>query len=428
MDEPIQMHPLIETVFKALDQRDVAWLLLRGLDGLSAPTGDVDLLVEPDGLDVLDRVLVDHGFSAQGWALFVQRRSYVAYVATDDLWIHFDVVAEVSFGPMLEFDTSVSRSCLDRRQRRGGVPTLSGDDAFWHLLLHYELDRGEIPQKRRAAVAQAAQDASANGPLALLLDRLIPDFGSEKLLDLARSSAWGDIQRVFVEVRTAWAGSRTIRQRASLATRRGLWRVGLATRTHSRPGLAVAILGPDGSGKTTLALGLQETLGIPVRYIYGGLWRAGWLEDRFAAIPGLRLLLILFRTTVRSARTVYHRWRGRTVLLDRFTDDAHLVRADDSIRQRISAFLLLKLFPEPDLVIVLDLPGEVAFARKHEQSVALIDKWREQYRTLEGKVRELVVLDATSPADEVRREAAAAIWTCLHRRLTRSLGARDVTP
>jgi thymidylate kinase len=421
MSESIQIHPLIETVFERLDQRGVVWLLLRGVEKLGAPTGDVDLLVESAGLDVVDGVLKELGFSAQGWAFLVQRRAYVAYVAADDLWVRFDVVPDVSFGPMLEFETSLARSCLDRRQWVHRVPTLSTDDAFWHLLLHYELDRGAIPQKWQALVAQSAQGAAASGPLALLLDGLVPSLGSDGLLELARSSAWSELQEAFVDVRTAWMGNRTLGQRASITARQGLQRVGMATRTRSRPGLAVAILGPDGAGKTTLARALEESLGIPALYIYGGLWRTGRLEERIAPIPGLRLLLILFRMTVRSARTVYHRWRGRTVLLDRFTYDAHLVTADESLRQRISALLFLKLFPEPDLVIVLDLPGEVAFARKQEQSIELIDEWREHYRSLEGKVPELVVLDATSPAEEVRLEAVDAIWTSLQRhRLRRS--------
>jgi len=104
------------------------------------------------------------------------------------------------------------------------------------------------------------------------------------------------------------------------------------------------------------------------------------------------------------------------VILDRFSYDAVLVTKEASWRQRFTAALVLRLSQPPDLIVVLDLPGEVAFARKGEQDVATLDEWRASYRALESRGAQFVIIDATKPIAEVRRLATEAIWKTIQRR------------
>ena len=102
----------------------------------------------------------------------VTRRAYVAYVIDDDLWLRFDVVTRVAFGELMEFDTPAAGEFLASKRQVGVLFLPDDNDAFWHLLLHYMLDRGDIPVAWREILCDRAQAAVAVGPLASSLDAL----------------------------------------------------------------------------------------------------------------------------------------------------------------------------------------------------------------------------------------------------------------
>ena len=140
-----EIHGQVEEVFRALDEAGVNWLLFRGEERMQKPTGDIDVLIVSRDLEMTDKVLATLGFSRQGSALLVTRRAYVAYVPEDDLWLRFDLVTRVAFGELLEFDTSAAGAFLAAKRRLGVLFLPERNDAFWHLLLHYMLDRGDSP-------------------------------------------------------------------------------------------------------------------------------------------------------------------------------------------------------------------------------------------------------------------------------------------
>ena len=413
---PYEMHPLIQEVFRAFNDARIDWLLIRGEERLQPPTGDVDILVAARDLEMLDTALKTLGFSRQGSALLVTRRAYVAYVAEDNLWLRFDVVTRVAFGRLLEFDTTAAGEFLAAKRRAGLLFLPEPNDAFWHLLLHYMLDRGDIPLPWREILHKRAQDAQAVGPLATFLDALPDGATSVRVLTAVQSADWSSLLGLFGAIRTSWLRSRSAAHQVRWGAHRVLSRFGLSQWTSFRPGLSVAVLGPDGAGKTTLAQGLCGNLAIPTQYVYMGLWKEGRLEQLLSHVPGLNLLLVLARLVVRSCRLSYYRWRGYIVILDRFSYDAVLVTGEASWRQRVTAALVLRMSRAPDLIIVLDLPGDVAFARKGEQDVATLNEWRASYRALETGTAQFEVIDATNSVAEVRRLATEAIWRTIRGR------------
>jgi thymidylate kinase len=411
-----EIHGQVEEVFRALDEAGINWLLFRGEERMRKPTGDIDVLIASRDLEMTDKVLTTLGFSRQGSALLVTRRAYVAYVPKDDLWLRIDLVTRVAFGELLEFDTSAAGAFLAAKRRLGVLFLPERNDAFWHLLLHYMLDRGDIPLPWREILHERAKDARAVGPLAACLDALPGDATSLQVLTAVQAADWSSLQMLFSDIRKAWLRAQSPTSQVRFGAQRALSRFGLSQWTSFRPGLSVAVLGPDGAGKTTLAQGLRDSLAIPTRYVYMGLWKEGRLEQLLSHVPGLNLLLMLFRLVARSCRLSYFRWRGCIVILDRFSYDAVLVTQEASWRQRVTAALVLRMSQPPDLIVVLDLPGEVAFARKGEQDVATLNEWRASYRALESGSAQLVVLDATKPIAEVRRLATEAIWKTIRRR------------
>jgi thymidylate kinase len=218
----------------------------------------------------------------------------------------------------------------------------------------------------------------------------------------------------------------------------------------------VALIGPDGAGKTTVSRRLEAELALPVKSIYMGVnlyssstmlphmrlifllrrrmlgadpnassdlktFRAPpkTLIGRFAAAvrSGVRLTNWLAEEWYRQAVAAYYTRRGTVVVFDRhfFADfyekQINAGAEERRLSQRIHGFVLQHLYPKPDLVICLDAPAEVLFARKPEGSLDRLRKKRADYRALRQLLPDAVVVDAAMSTDDVTREVVSVIRT-----------------
>jgi thymidylate kinase len=216
----------------------------------------------------------------------------------------------------------------------------------------------------------------------------------------------------------------------------------------------VALIGPDGAGKTTTGRRIQQDPTLPVKYVYLGIN----LEASNLVLPTTRLLLEIKRALggrpdmsgpsasrtkprpanplkrllsevksgLRMANQLAEEWfrqgviwyyerRGYIVLVDRhFLFDYYfydIVPGDGyrPLSSRLHGFVLNRLYPRPDLVIFLDAPAEVLFARKGEGTVEIIERRRQEYLHLRHLVKHFVTVDATQPEEAVVREVADLI-------------------
>jgi thymidylate kinase len=74
---------------------------------------------------------------------------------------------------------------------------------------------------------------------------------------------------------------------------------------------------------------------------------------------------------------------------------------------------VMAIFPDPDLLVILDAPSELLYARKHEHSIEWLDQLRAAYGKLANEVPNSVLIDAAQPADQVLHSTAAMIRTRL---------------
>jgi hypothetical protein len=415
-DQRSAPHPLLATAFERLDGRGVAWCLLRAADELAAPEGDVDVLVARPALHVVGDVLGALGFVAVHGPGRGSHQAFVVLDEDDGTWLKLDVVTRIEFGPWQQFRTSLASPLLARRRREGPVSKLSPDDGFWMLWLHCLLDKGGVSVRHAGALAGLATEAGVDGPAAAFLARLLPpDWDLRRLRRISQEGRWEETAPLIAALRDACGRRRPLHSRATAVrnrwarrlSRHGV-RLGRQGELTGR-GLTIAMLAPDGAGKSTLVARLRQDLPLPVRQLYMGLFSR---EQPVPAVPvpGFGSLVRLLRQWRGYLASRRFRRGGAVVLCDRYCYDALVpgTGPDTWVRRR-RRWLLGHACPPPDLTVVLDAPGAVLHQRKPEHDPSDLERRRQGYLALAQRFGWRVI-DASRPADQVQRELSRLIW------------------
>jgi len=224
----------------------------------------------------------------------------------------------------------------------------------------------------------------------------------------------------------------------------------------------IALIGPDGTGKYTISKKLQELLPLPMKSIYMGinqeaanltlpttrLWKKikearGRLANmggppdpsRLQSLPvnplkrvarelrsGLWIANLIAEEWFRQIVTWYYLSRQHIVIFDRhFYFDYYKYHIADNavgrtIGEQVHGFILGHIFPKPDLVIFLDAPAEVLFARKQEGSIELLEQRRKEYLQFQGVVKRFITVDTTQSVEEVANGVGVLIMDFYHSR------------
>lgn len=220
---------------------------------------------------------------------------------------------------------------------------------------------------------------------------------------------------------------------------------------------SIAIVGGDGSGKTSVARKLVQSFPYPTKYLYMGLST----HSSNIALPTSRLVLFLKRRSYRKMvqkeggtpaenisshlidyekkksgpirlagrfinrlaeawyrqiTSMIYQLRGYIVVYDRHflfetaPGDISSESEEQEFFARLYYWIMSHTYPNPDLPIFLDAPGEVLFKRKGESTPEYLDARRKAYLDQGKKMNNFVRIDATQPLEKVFKDVEKCLF------------------
>jgi len=400
---------------------------------------DLDVLVDPQAWPRMQALATEAGFRAERGAEIPYKR--VLWRLDENGPRSLDVHLQMVSRGLVYLDR---RRMLERRRETAGLFVLSPEDLLLHLVFHCLIGKRRLDSRYVQRIERLLEGA--------IDERYLVEharaFGLDGVLEDARRS-WTQLKQDERGVELLGERARRICTRRSFRSRfdslRWSWRDRLPW--LRRKGVLVAVVGPDGMGKSTLLQGLvaalQRVAIFPVRTAYLGpfgqnqtflpglvhrLGLAVGADERIESYPwpvrvrrGLTASLFFAALWLemlwRASREVWlRRSVGQVILSDRFPLDAEVLHGEGLARSYgLQRRWLRTAVPRPDLLLLLDCPAAVVAARKPQLDAHVIEEAARRYREVARRYRHAIIDTSSSVERSVAAAANAVLGAYLDR-------------
>ncbi len=445
------MHgAFLSSFFGELNRRGLTWLVERNYAGLpESVSHDVDFLIGEGDEDEFVKAALECAGDG-GRNLILRSRAWGGGR------LYFGVRASDPRDGILRLDYTTILHCrgtrlldagdiLGRRRPRGGfhVPAPGGESAISLMIpLAYG---GRVKEAYKEGIRRGVAE-DGEGFIAAF-GSLLPPGRIRRIADLAQA---GDFARLEAD-----RGGMLRRLSLGHPWAKGLdilrWGMGYAGRLRAPTGIIVCLLGPDGSGKSSVIEGLARELG--VLYPEGRFRRLHW---RPGVLPPLRALAggDVRALSAAAANPHGHAPRGRLSSLLRWVYYAadyplgHLLRLmplkagsaavimdryyyDVLVDPRRYGFNLparilgwaMPLVPKPDLSIYLDADPVELRRRKQDLPLEELERQVKSWRGMLPVLPHAAVVAADRPLEAVITETASLVMAARSRLTLDAMGS-----
>jgi|GEM_PF-2584040 len=440
------MKKIIDKIFIEFNSSGIQYVVLRNFESLPDKIigGDIDLLVLNKDLAKLKTILLKHGFILMS-GIYPHIFAFY-YLDKLDILIKFDIISKLFFGNKLKlpYPQELERKIIYRRKKYGQktfyIP--SPEDELVSLLLHCISDKNSIKSeygKRLAELTNTKLDALY---LNYVFDQLIDSITGSDIVNLLIKCKYDELVSMRKKIRKLriskmkWGSVIVTLKILSMRAKRKL---------IGRKGLRVALLGPDGSGKTTLANEIAKKKAFNSKYVYMG--------NNNHILPTRRVLKLIFgnrnsknnkpKSGMRNSNqdaTIPVKGKGREVIAvlrfvhdlidyylryyiynylnskkgwlvinDRYIYDMLLSR-DIVYNLPIVKKIILRFYPAPDFAFILKAPAEIMLIRKGEHTINILNAMEEKYRTFSEYLQNCFYIPTNNSIDESVNQISLIIF------------------
>jgi len=425
---PDPFHRVIER----LNVANISYAILRPSSSNSTKFQDLDILVDPRHRKEFVTLCGTGGFyeSHSNPTLLLKQ---VFYQYKKGMLLALDVHYAVVSKGLVYLDY---KSLLKRRVFRGGVYYLSFEDQLLHLVFHCILDKCHVPIKHDEFVKN---NLAGNFDEAYLEDHL-EDFGTYSHFK-SFLAGQRDFQGHFPECNELREQvRRVLRYRRPGNFMRYYWRrvCHRFKQLIGKRGVLIAVVGPDGVGKSTLTNRLQDRIKelrqsstcvymgpwghtiLPVPKLVKFIGAPGTASQRLKIpmIPQIRWGIYLFFLSIEFlARQVFRvipaRRNYSVVFADRYFYDigaGYKKRAIDGCQRLRQIFC--RFLPRPELTLFLLASPRTVASRKKELNDVEVSAFNRAYHAIAQRLG-MAIVESDEQIENIVESVLEDIWPLL---------------